>query len=141
MRLVLALLTLCLLAATARAASILPGQTNFTPQTAYTPTLVCGSGSVAGYTSQTGWYEQIDKLVFLYLDAQPSGAGTCSGTIVTNPPVAKKSGTFPSLSCIDVSTDAVIASAMLGSSLQLFTAAGGNPTAGDRIVCTGVYTQ
>ncbi len=55
-----------------------------TAWTTFTPTISCGAGALAGYTSQLGRYKRIGKTVFVSINITPSGAGTCSGAQVIN---------------------------------------------------------
>lgn len=61
----------------------------------YSPTIVCGTGSVAGYTSQFGRYKRyLGKTIALSVTVLASGIGTCSGSVSVSLPTATQGGTI-----------------------------------------------
>ena len=110
----------------------------------FTPTITCGTGTVAGYTTQNGRYKIIGKTVFLNVIVQASGAGTCTGTftIAGLPVVAQGSAAVAyQFSVIDGSSFNFVQAYTAGGTgtIPVNTAGGGNPTVTDQIRVTGVY--
>lgn len=109
--------------------------------TAFTPTLNCATGSVAGYTSQSGRYKQfLNKTIVVYLIIQASGAGTCSGQLS----IASFPGTFLSNAVIlgidNTSGKATTCIAtQSASSCALKVADGTSVIATDQLLSNGTY--
>lgn len=112
--------------------------------TTFTPTITCGSGTPTSYTAQNGRYKQLGKTIFVSILIKINVVGTCSGTITIAglPAAANSTGTnnYP-MNGYDGTAKTVI-SALVASSLttvQLLTAAGGDPTATDTFQVNGTY--
>lgn len=120
-------------------------QTSESANVSYTPTIICGTGSVGSYSKQTGKFRQqmfpsagISAWVSAAVTA---AAGSCSGTISIALPAGLTSADVETLTAFDATAKTPLGVSLVasGTSAQLFTPAGGNPTPGDAFVLQGTF--
>lgn len=114
----------------------------YTPQTTYTPTITCGSGTIGAPSTQLGYYERIGNLTFASIDLKMA-IGTCSGTVAINLPVNANANPFQVCTAYDKTLlgSAPVIDALIDtlSSFTLRTSAGGNPVVTDEFVVSCMY--
>lgn len=116
------------------------GVNQTTGWTTFTPAITCGTGAVAGYTTQAGRYKLLGKTAFVSINIVPSGIGTCVGTqTVTGLPFT--TGSNPQdLFGRDGTAGSILVIPYAAGSTSGFavTYSNGNPTAGAPLVFTGL---